>query len=81
MYLLVSLARESGKEVSYQFLQFLIRFLSDLVFLGNGGQKILVAGLDVLGEFLLESGDLGGVKFVKVTTYTTVDDGNLIIKT
>lgn len=36
-----------------------------------------MAGLDVLGELLLESGDLCGVQFVEVTTDTTVDDGDL----
>lgn len=36
-----------------------------------------MGGLDVLGEFLLEGGDLAGVQLVEVTAHTTVDDGDL----
>lgn len=36
-----------------------------------------MGGLDVLGELLLERGDLGRVQLVEVATDTAVDDGNL----
>lgn len=72
-----SLGSESCDEVGDDLLEGSVGLGGDLAVLSDGGEQTLVAGLDVLGEFLLESRDLGGVQFVEVTTYTTVDDGDL----
>lgn len=71
------LRSESSKEVGDNLLQCSIGFRRDLAILGDGAKQTLVASLDVLGELLLESCDLGGVKFVEMSTDTAVDDGNL----
>lgn len=68
---------EGSEEVCNDLLEGSVRLGGDLTVLGDGSQQTLVAGLDVLGELLLEASDLAGVKFVEVTTDTTVDDGDL----
>lgn len=71
------LRSESSKEVGDDLLQCSIGFGRDLAILSDGAKQTLVASLDVLGELLLESCDLGGVKFVEMSTDTAVNDGNL----
>lgn len=71
---------ECSQEVCDDLLEWGVGVRGDLTVLGDGGQETLVAGLDVLGELLLESGDLGGVKFVEVSTDTAVDDGHLLME-
>lgn len=68
---------EGGEEVCNELLEGSVGLWRDLAVFSDAGKKALVAGLDVLGELLFESGDLCGVHFVKVTTDTTVNDGNL----
>lgn len=68
---------ESRDEVGDELLEGRVRLGCDLSVLGDGAEEALVAGLDVLGELLLESRDLGGVQFVEVTAHTAVDDGDL----
>lgn len=74
------LSGEGGEELGDQLLESGVRLGCDLAFLGDVGEQGLVAGLDVLSELLLESGDLCGVQFVEVTTDTTVDDSDLDTK-
>lgn len=71
------LGDEGGKEFGDEFLEGFIRLLGDLTVLSDGSEEALVTGLDVLGEVLLECGDLCGVQLVEVTADTTVDDGDL----
>lgn len=71
------LCLEGSKEVWDDLLQWGVRFGGDLSVLGDGVEQTLVAGFDVLGEFLFEGSDLGWVQLVKMSTYTAVDNGNL----
>lgn len=70
---LVECAQEFGDNI----LKFGVWVVGDLSFLGNGGQQSCLVGLDVLQEFFLELGDLGGVHFVQITTDTAENDNDL----
>lgn len=71
------LRREGADKFGDDLLQSGVGVGRDLAVLGDGAQQSLVAGLDVLGELLLEGSDLGGVQLVEMATDTAVDDGNL----
>ena len=71
------LALECGDEFCDDGLQFGVGLGGDEALLGDAGEDVGVAGLDVLGEFLFELGDFVGVHLVDVATDTTVDDWNL----
>lgn len=77
-FLYTLLCCESGEEVCDNLLQLGIRIRCDLTLLGDSVKETLVAGLNVLGEFLFKGSDLGGVQFVEMSTHTAVDDGDLV---
>lgn len=68
---------ERSDEFGDNLLQSLVGLLGDLAVLSNAREQALVAALDVLGELLLEGGDLRRVQFVEVPADTAVDDGDL----
>lgn len=71
---------EGAQELGDNVLQLVVAVIGDSTLLGNGGQQSRLVGLDVGKELLLESGDLGGVHFVEVTSHTAEDDDDLFEK-
>merc|ERR1712226_473902 len=68
---------KSGQECEHSILKFGVCWFINHALLGDGLNNVLVASTDVLEELRLECGDSCWVKFVKMTSDTGVDDGNL----
>merc|ERR1719468_400394 len=75
---MILIFKRGGHEVGDDLVQGLVRGLGEGTIRSNRIQKTSLGGLDVRQESLLELSDLGGVQFVKESSDTTVDDGNLL---